>query len=266
MQRKARKATPADRADKAEHKERGAPPRAPRIGLAARIRNYFLTGLVIVGPVTITIYIVWWAINVVDAWVKPLVPRIYDPATYLPFSIPGYGLLFGFVGLVFVGALAANLLGRTLISYAEVMLARMPIVRNVYRALKQIFESVVMAAEANRMAGAGAGTQKVGLMEFPAKGIWSIVYVTGEASGAIKDARPAGETDLVAVFMPTSFMPPTGFVCFVPRRDVIILPISMEDAAKTVLSAGMFMPEQQEHLRAFAEQARKGGPQGSLGL
>lgn len=266
MHRKADRPANAEDPDKGERKERAAPLREPRISIASRLRNYFLTGLVIVGPVTITIYIVWWAINVVDAWVKPLVPRIYDPATYLPFSIPGYGLLFAFVGLVTVGALAANLLGRTLISYAEVMLARMPIVRNVYRALKQIFESVVMAAEANRIAGAGAGTQKVGLMEFPAKGIWSIVYVTGEATGAIKDARPAGESDLLAVFMPTSFVPPTGFVCFVPRRDVIILPISMEDAAKTVLSAGMFMPEQQDHLRNLAERSRERGPQGNLGL
>ncbi|MEZ5842742.1 MAG: DUF502 domain-containing protein [Hyphomicrobiaceae bacterium] len=266
MQRKAEKQARADRPEKAERKERPAPERAPRIGLAARLRNYFLTGLVIVGPVTITIYIVWWVINVVDAWVKPLVPRIYDPATYLPFSIPGYGLAFAILGLILVGALAANLLGRTLISYAEVMLARMPIVRNVYRALKQIFESVIMAAEANRLAVNGESVQKVGLMEFPAKGIWSIVYVTGEATGAIRAARPGGESDLVAVFMPTGFMPPTGFVCFVPRRDIIILPISMEDAAKAVISAGMFMPEQQDHLRALAEQARERGPQGHLGL
>ena len=208
----------------------------------------------------------WWFINVVDAWVKPLVPRAYDPATYLPFNIPGFGLLFAIIALIMVGALAANLLGRTVISYAEVMLARMPIVRNVYRALKQIFESVLLATEANRTAALGESAQKVGLLEFPAKGIWSIVYVTGEASGAIKAAKPGGETDLVAVFMPTGFMPPTGFVCFVPRRDVIILPISMEDAAKAVISAGLFMPEQQEHLRALAEDARRARGQGDLDL
>ena len=103
--------------------------------IATRLRNYFLTGLVIVGPVTITIYMAWWVINVVDASIKPFLPRIYNPETYLPFPIPGFGLIVVVIGLVMVGALAANLLGRTLISYGEIMVGRMPIVRNVYRTM-----------------------------------------------------------------------------------------------------------------------------------
>ena len=113
-----------------------------------------------------------------------------------------------------IGALAANLLGRTIISSGELFFERMPIVRNIYQALKQIFVSVVSAA------GPGNPYQKVGLIEFPSKGIWSLVYVTGEASGEIKDAKPGGEDDLLTVFMPTGIMPPSGFVCLVPRRDV----------------------------------------------
>ena len=224
-----------------------------RVSLMARLRNYFLTGLVVVGPITITIYITFWFVDVVDAWVSPLVPAAYDPSTYLPFKVPGVGLLFAIITLTMFGALAANLLGKALISSGEAFLNSMPIVRNVYRGLKQIFESVRMASDASLLSD--DAPHRVGLIEFPSKGIWSIVYVTGEAGGAIQEAQPGGEVDLVAVFMPTGMVPPTGFVCFVPRRDVIFLPISMEDAAKTVVSAGMFMPEQQEQLKTMIREA-----------
>lgn len=220
---------------------------APRsLHLGARLRNYFLTGLVIVGPVTITLYIIWWLINVVDAWIKPFVPRVYNPDTYLPFALPGIGLVFAILVLMSIGALAANLLGRTLISYGELMLGRMPIVRNVYRAMKQIFESVVTAAAPE------SGFQKVGLIEFPSKGLWSIVFVTGETGGEIAASAPGGESDLLTVFMPTGIVPPTGFVCFVPRKDVTFLSMSIEDAAKVVISGGMVTPEFRARMTAVA--------------
>jgi uncharacterized membrane protein len=218
--------------------------------LGARLRNYFLTGLVVVGPVTITLYTSWWFINVVDAWVKPFLPEALKPDTYLPFPVPGIGLIFGIVALTMIGALAANLLGRTIISSGELFLGRMPIVRNLYRALKQFFESVISAAAPS------TPFQKVGLIEFPSEGIWSLVYVTGEATGEIKTAAPGGETDLVAVFLPTGIVPPTGFVSFVPRRDIILLDMTVEDAAKIVISAGMIMPEYQKKLKSLAEAAK----------
>jgi uncharacterized membrane protein len=223
----------------------GAPHR-----FGARLRNYFLTGLLIVGPVTLTIYIIWWFINVTDEWLKPWVPSIYLPETYLPFKVPGVGLLFGIAVLTLIGALAANLLGRSLISFGEMMLDRMPIVRNVYRALKQIFESVIATATPQQ------GFQKVGLIEFPSKGLWSIVFVTGETKGEISVTRPGGEEDLVTVFMPTGIVPPTGFICFVPRRDVTFLKMSIEDAAKIIISAGMVVPDYQARLKHLAEKAR----------
>ena len=234
-------------------------PRGERVrpSLMARLRNYFLTGLVVVGPITVTIWITWWFVDLVDGWVKPLVPAVYDPGTYLPYEVPGFGLLFAVVMLTMIGALAANLLGKALITSGEAFLGSMPIVRNLYRGTKQIFESVKLASEASLVSGDGQGPHRVGLIEFPRAGIWSIVYVTGEAAGAIRDAEPGGEADLVAVFMPTGMVPPAGFVCFVPRREVIFLPISMEDAAKTVVSAGMFMPEQQEHIKALIREAQE---------
>ena len=217
----------------------------------ARLRNYFLTGLVVVGPVTITLYIAWYFINVVDAWVKPYIPRIYNPESYVPFHIPGVGLVFAIVGLTLIGALAANLLGRSLISAGEMMVGRMPIVRNVYQGLKQIFESVVTASAPNQ------SFQKVALLEFPSKGIWSIVFVTGDAAEQIAAELPG--KDLISVFMPTGMLPPSGFVCFVPRAQVLPVKMTVEDAAKIIISAGMVNPETQANLKELAGKVRAEG-------
>ena len=216
----------------------------------ARLRNYFLTGLVVVGPVTITLYIAWYFINIIDAWVKPYIPKIYNPESYVPFPIPGVGLVFAIIGLTMIGALTANLIGRSLISAGEMMLGRTPIVRNVYQGLKQIFESVVTASAPNQ------SFQKVGLMEFPSKGIWSIVFITGDAAEQI-DAEVPGQ-DLISVFMPTGMLPPSGFVCFVPRKDVMPVKMTVEDAAKIIISAGMVNPETQARLQDMATRARNG--------
>ncbi len=217
-----------------------------------RLRNAFLTGLLIVGPVTITLYILWWAINWIDAWVKPLLPTHYNPDTYLPFPIPGIGLVIGMLGLTIIGALAANLLGRSLVSSGELMMSRTPIVRNVYGAIKQIFESVISTT------GPAQSFQKVGLIEFPSKGLWSLVFVTGETVGEIAEAKPGGTEDMVTVFMPTGIVPPAGFICFVPRKDVTFLNMKVEEAAKIILSGGIVMPDQ-------AAQRLKGTPATLLG-
>src|SRR5262245_34677207 len=226
-----------------------APPEPLHAG--ARVRNYFLTGLVVVGPVSITLYTAWYFINIIDNWVKPYIPRIYNPESYLPFPVPGVGLLFAIIGLTLIGALAANLLGRSLISAGELMLGRMPIVRNVYQGLKQIFESVVTASTPSQ------SFQKVALLEFPSKGIWSLVFVTGDAAEQIANEVP-GE-DLISVFMPTGMIPPSGFVCFVPRASVVPVRMSVEDAAKIIISAGMVNPETQARLKDMVAKARNGG-------
>lgn len=223
-----------------------------KVRLGARLRNYFLTGLVVVGPVTITLYITWYVINAFDGWVKPYIPRIYNPDSYLPFALPGAGLVFAIVILTLIGALAANLLGRSLISAGELMLERMPIVRSVYRALKQIFESMVPTT------GADSPFQKVAVMEFPSPGIYALVFVTGAAAKEI--AKVASEDDLVAVFMPTHLMPPSGFTVFVPRSKVTQLDMTVEDAAKIILSAGMVTPDTQAKLKQLAEAASQKAP------
>jgi uncharacterized membrane protein len=221
-----------------------------RIRLITRLRNYFLTGLVVVGPVAITLYLAWYFVDSADRWVKPYIPKWFNPDSYSPLAIPGIGLVAAIMFLTMIGALAANLLGRSLIAAGEVMLGRMPIVRNVYRGTKQIFESVVTAS------GPEQRFQKVALMEFPSKGIWAIVFVTGEAVEAIQSVSPSD--DLVSVFMPTHFLPPSGFVVFVPRGSIVPIDLSVEDAAKIIISAGMVNPKAQKVLGDLATATRNG--------
>ena len=173
--------------------------------LGARLRGYFLTGLIVVGPVAITIYVVWWFITLIDNWVKPLVPPQYPPEHYLPFSVPGVGLIFGITGLIVIGALTANLFGRTLVGYSERMLARMPIVRSVYRTLKQIFETVLSKN--------GGSFKRVGLIEFPRRGLYSIVFLAGDPPPEV-DEKIGGGNPLITVFMPNGPNPTTGFILF----------------------------------------------------
>lgn len=226
----------------------------PHVSFGARLRNYFLTGLVVVGPVTITLYILKYVIDAIDRFVKPYIPAVYNPDTYLPFAVPGFGLVAAIILLTLVGALAANLIGRSIISAGEVMLGRMPVVRNVYKGTKQIFESVVTASAPTQQA-----FQKVAVMEFPSKGIWAIVFITGEAAAEIQAVR--AENDLVSVFMPTHLLPPSGFVVFVPRSSVIPIDLSVEDAAKIIISAGMVNPKTQKKLSELATKSIKTSPQ-----
>ena len=207
----------------------------------ARLRNYFLTGLVIAGPVTVTLWIVWWFINLIDSWVKPVMPDFYAwlralvPSTYWPinFTVPGVGLLFAAAGLTLLGALAANLFGRTMLSYAEFFVGGLPVVRSVYKPVKQIFETVLSKGDAN--------FRKAGLIEFPRKGAYSLVFVSSEAHGEIPLKLPPGDP-FVTVFMP-SCPPTSGFLMFVRRSELIVLDMSVEEAAKMVLSAGIVTPE-----------------------
>lgn len=225
-----------------------------RSRLGMRLRNYFLTGLVIAGPVGITAYIIWWFINLIDAWVKPLVPARYLPETYLPFTVPGVGLIFSMTAIMFIGFFAANLFGRTLVGYGELMLDRMPVVRNVYRALKQIFETV-LSKSSNSF-------QYVGLIEYPRRGLLAIVFVSTDTTGEIKDKADDGN-GLLSVFLPTTPNPTSGFLLFVPKKDITILDMSVEEAAKLVISAGLVVPEFQEQLQELAEGAKSGEKQDS---
>ncbi len=204
-----------------------------KAGAGARLRRYFLTGLVLAGPLAITASVTWWFINLVDGWIKPFIPNLYLPETYLPFSIPGFGLIVALTGLTLIGFLTANLVGRTLFEAGEAVLHRMPVVRGLYRGMKQIFETVFSQS--------GTSFRKVGLVEFPAKGMWSIVFISQEAGPDIAGQLPDPD-EQIGVFLPCTPNPTTGFFFYLPRGEVKELSITVEDAAKLVMSAGLIQP------------------------
>jgi uncharacterized membrane protein len=208
-----------------------APP--PQSSLMARLRTYFLTGLIITGPVAITIWLTWSFVTWVDNLVRPFIPAMYRPETYLPWPVPGSGLIIALLALTLLGFLTANLVGRTLVDLGETILGRMPIVRAIYRSLKQVFETL--------FADSGSSFRKVGLVEFPAPGMWSIVLYSQPPGPDIADKLPAGD-EFVSVFLPCAPNPTTGFFFYVARKAIIELDINAEAAATLVMSAGMIQP------------------------
>jgi uncharacterized membrane protein len=197
------------------------------------LRTWFLTGLVIAGPLAVTASLVFWFIDTVDEWVKPLVPPSLWPDTYLPVHLHGTGVLLAFIGLTLLGFLAANLAGRTLLRIGENLLDRMPIVRGIYKSMKQIFETV--------FAQNGTSFRKAALVEFPSPGMWSIVFLSSAPSGALADALPSD--NMISVFLPCTPNPTTGFWFYVPANKVIELSISPDDAFKLIMSAGLIQPK-----------------------
>lgn len=231
-------------------------PLRTRTSARVRLRNYFLTGVIVAGPVAITIYVTWWFISLIDGWVKPFVPTRYLPETYLPFTIPGFGLVLAFLALTALGFLTANLVGRTLIDFGEVLLNRMPVVRGIYRGTKQVFQTIFSTT--------GTSFRTVGLVEFPVKGTWSIVFISNPASEDVSESLP-GHEEHIGVFLPCTPNPTTGFFFYLPRRNVLELTMSVDDAAKLVMSAGVIQPDDtQRRLQKLAEAARSPSPQPEL--
>lgn len=204
-----------------------------RPSLGTRLRRYFFTGLVLAAPLAITASVTWWFVNLIDGWVKPLIPNAYLPDAYLPYPIPGVGLVIGLIGLTLLGFLTANLVGRTLIDAGEAILHRMPVVRGLYKGVKQVFETIFSQG--------GTSFRKVGMVQFPQPGMWSIVFIAQEAAPEIAGKLPDGN-EQIGVFLPCTPNPTTGFFFYLPRREVVELTISIEDGAKLIMSAGLIQP------------------------
>jgi uncharacterized membrane protein len=223
-----------------------------RAGVLGRVRNYFLTGLVIAAPLAITLYIVWWLVHSIDSLVKPLIPARYDPDLLLPFAVPGVGVVIAFVLITLLGFLTANLLGRTLISYGERVLGRMPLVRTIYGALKQIFETMLSSRAST--------FNQVVLIEYPRPGLWSIAFVATAAKGEVREMLGKSERpddEVVSVFVPTTPNPTSGYLLFCKRSEMLPLDMTIEEAAKLVISAGLVTPEYRKRTKALADGARK---------
>ena len=217
-------------------------------GIMARFRKYFLTGLVVAGPVAITLYLTWWFVTWVDALVRPFVPIAYRPETYLPFGLPGSGLIVAVFALTMLGFLTANLIGRTLVDLGDRLLGHIPAVRAIYRGLKQVFETL--------FSGKGSSFRRVGLVEFPSPGMWSIVLISQPPSADLAQSLP-GQEDHISVFLPCAPNPTTGFFFYVPKSKIIEIDMSAEDAATLIMSAGVVQPgsDPQKKIAALAGMA-----------
>jgi uncharacterized membrane protein len=202
-----------------------------RPSLSGRLRAYFFAGVLVTAPMAITFWLAWQVISWVDRSVKPLIPAKYNPETYLPFSVPGIGLIVLFVFLTVVGAFAAGVVGRLLLRISERILARMPVIRSVYGAVKQIFETV--------LANQSSAFREVVLIEYPRRGLWALAFITGTTQGEVQEIT---EDEVINVFMPTTPNPTSGFLLFIPKKDMTVLSMSVEEGIKMVVSGGIVTP------------------------
>ncbi len=208
-------------------------PRRPRRGFVGRrVRAYFFAGVLVTAPIVITFYIAWLIIDWIDGKVTPLIPPAYNPENYLPFSLPGLGLVIVFVLLTLIGAMAAGAVGRLWVSTTERLLARMPVIRSVYGATKQIFETV-LRQKSNAF-------RQVVLFEYPRRGSWALGFITGQTMGEVQELT---EDEVVNVFLPTTPNPTSGYLLFIPKRELVILSMTVEEGIKMVVSGGIVTPE-----------------------
>ena len=226
---------------------------ARKVGLGARLRAYFLAGILVTAPLSFTFYVAWLFVGFVDQTVAALLPPRFNPETYMPFSLPGIGVLTVVVFLVVVGWLTAGFLGRFLLRTSESVVNRIPAVRQIYAATKQILETVLSQKS--------QAFREVVLVEYPRRGIWAVGFITGLTQGEVQNLT---QDTLVNIFLPTTPNPTSGFLLFVPKRDLVVLNMSVEEGIKMVISGGIVTPpdrrspEEQEQPRLTA-----GGSEGA---
>ena len=206
-------------------------PSAFQMSFGARLRTYFFAGILITAPISLTIYLAWQFIRFVDERVFSVIPQEYNPETYLRFSIPGIGLLLALVFLTLIGALTAGILGRAINHLFEGILNRLPVIRSLYSAIKQIMETV--------LANKSSAFRECVLIEYPRKGIWTLGFITGTSKGEVQEKTAE---EVINVFVPTTPNPTSGFLLFVPAQDIIRLKMPIEDGLKLVVSGGIVTP------------------------
>ena len=198
----------------------------------AALRRWFFTGLLVTAPILLTVYITWLIVGVIDSYVESFLPEYLNPQNYVSFPLPGFGIIVGAVMIILIGALATGLVGRSLVRIGETLVNKLPVVRSVYGATKQIMETV--------MASQSDAFREVVLIQYPRHGIWVIGFVTGNTKGEVQNIS---KEQLVNVFVPTTPNPTSGFLLFVPRSDLITLDMGVEEAVKMVVSGGIVTPE-----------------------
>ncbi len=202
-----------------------------RISAFARLRGYFLAGILVTAPIGITAYLTYIFIRFIDDTVTPLIPAPYNPNEILPFSVPGIGLVIVITALILIGWLTKNFFGRMIIRISEYIVDRMPVIRNLYGAIKQIIETI--------MASQSQAFRDVVMLEYPRRGVYSIGFVTGRSEGEVQ--RVTSE-ETINVFVPTTPNPTSGYLLFVPRKELHFLDMTVEEGVKLVISGGIIVP------------------------
>ena len=207
-----------------------------KVSFLGKLRSWFFTGLLVTAPVLLTLYITWLVVDVLDSQVVNLLPASWHEFSVLNVpifgQIPGFGLLIGVIIITLIGAVAAGFLGRWIIKLGEKVLNKMPVVRSIYSAFKQILETV--------LASQSDAFRDVVLVQYPREGLWVIGFVTGVTKGEVQDSIPI---TTVNVFVPTTPNPTSGFLLFCPKDDLIYLKMTVEQALKLVVSGGIVTPE-----------------------
>lgn len=224
-------------------------PKPPRAGLFTTLRNNFLTGIVVIAPIGLTIWLIWTVVGWIDGVVWPFVPDSYQPtqllnrilgregADMITVNVRGVGVFVFIVFAMLVGWIAKGLIGRSLIKWAESLVLTVPVVRSIYAGVKQIAETIFAQTDTS--------FEKACLVEYPRRDIWAIAFISTDAKGEISGKTIEEGDTMLSVFLPTTPNPTSGFLLFVPKKDVIILDMSVEDAAKLVISAGLVYPNGQ---------------------
>ena len=205
-----------------------------RRSIFASLRGSFLTGLVVIAPISLTLWLIWTVAGWVDSWVLPFVPVWLRPDQYVGLSIRGIGVFVFLIFTIIVGWMAKGIIGKSLIRWAEGVVQNLPVVRSVYNGLKQIAETVFAQSETS--------FDTACLVEYPRKGIWAVAFMSTSAKGEIEEKIPRDEGK-TAVFLPTTPNPTSGFLLFLPKSDIVELDMTVEDAAKLVISAGLVYPD-----------------------
>ena len=193
----------------------------------ARLRNYFITGIVVLVPIGITLYLTKFFISVSSN----LIPKEINPNSYLPFSIPGLEILLSIIFITVIGWLSLSFIGKKILQLVNETLKRIPILRTIYSAIGQMTES---------LAPRKGNKKSVGLVEYPRKGSWAVGFATKDNKGEISKKT---STELVNVFVPTTPNPTSGFLLMFPKKEIIYLDMTFEEASKFIVSAGTSNPK-----------------------
>ena len=193
------------------------------ISIFARLRNYFITGIVVLVPIGITLYLTKFFISVSSK----LIPYNLNPNNYLPFAIPGLEILLSVVFITFVGGVSLSFIGKRILKFVNDLFKRIPILRTIYSAIGQMTESLAPNKRNNK--------KSVVLIQYPRKGSWAVGFATKDNKGEISKKT---NSNLVNVFVPTTPNPTSGFLLMFPKEEIIYLDMSFEEASKFIVSAG----------------------------